>query len=149
MAITFQKELFTRLMPELPELFIKHDAEISEAETTAIDPDWRRYIALEVAGSLHVITVRDGRKLVGYYIGMIMPHLHRKHKLCAYSDLFFILAEYRSGWAGYKLFVEVEKMLKALGVHKSYLVTKHAYPITMIVKRLKYSLVELVHTKIF
>jgi hypothetical protein len=148
MTITFQKESFTALLPELPELFILHDSEISEDETTPIDPDWRRYIALEVSGALHVMTVRDGQKLVGYYIAMVMPHLHRKHQLCAYSDLFFIKMAYRNGWAGYKLFVNAEKMLKELGVHKSYLVTKAQYPITIIVKRLKYALVELVHTKI-
>ncbi len=146
MSLTFQKELFRNIMRELTPLFIKHDAEASE-DTGPIDPDWERYCNMELAGQLHVITARDNRRLVGYFISVIATDLHRKYRLNSYSDLFYMLPEYRFGWDGMKLFTETEKMLKSLGVRKSYLVTKVKLPVTIFIKRLKYILVEQVHIK--
>ena len=147
MTITFQKEMFLKLMPELPEFFLIHDSEVEESDNTPIDVDWQRYLGMEANGLLHIMAARDGKKLIGYYIAMVVPHLHRKHRLCAYSDMFFLLPEYRNGWTGYKLFTETEKMFKSLGVRKSYLVTKVKMPITIMIKRLKYVLIERVHIK--
>lgn len=146
MAITFQKELFRKLMWELPPLFIEHDKEVGEDEGD-IDPDWERYCNMELGGQVHVLTIRDDGRLVGYYISVVAPDLHRKYKLNSYSDMFYLRPEYRFGWTGMRLFTETEKMLNALGVRKSYLVTKVKLPVTIFIKRLKYVLVEKVYAK--
>ncbi len=155
MAVTFQKELFVQLMPELPPLFFRHWSEvILPKERLPLDPDWARYNLMEAQGNLHIMTARADGRLIGYYFAVVVPNLHCKSALTAYSDMFYVLPEYRgSGWGmcgtGYKLIVEMEKVLRGLGVRKSYLVTKAHLPITIILKRLKYFLVERLYVKLF
>lgn len=147
MTVTYQKELFIKLMPELPEIFAEHHNEIEEDHKYPLDPDWQRYIAMEANGSLLVVTARCEGYLLGYYFAIIAPSLHHKQLRVAYSDMFYIRSEFRLGWTGYKLIRETEKLLKKLKVHKSYLVTKPHYPITILVKRLKYVLTECLYAK--
>lgn len=154
MAITYQKELFGKIMPELPEIFYAHWQEIAlEQKVIKLEPDWNRYVALEINKILHVMTVRDDGILVGYYFGLVMPHLHYKSSLTAWSDLFFVLPSYRAAGngmvgVGYQLFKEVEKMLKNLGVQRHYVMTKKHLPLNMLMKRLRYKLVEKIYTRL-
>lgn len=136
-------------MPELPEIFLRHHDEIEEDRSVELDPAWDRYVAMEIQGMLHVTTVRDGARLVGYYMAIIAPQMHHKTRLAAYSDMFYLREEYRFGWTGVRLFIETDKMLKRLGVKKSYLVTKAKQPITMLLKRIGYVLAEKVYIKLF
>ncbi len=154
MGLTFQKESFTAIMPELPEIFCRHWEEIALDKTAIkLDPDWERYMAFDASGVLHMLTVREDKKLVGYYLALVMPHLHYKSSLTAFSDIFYILPEHRRSGrglknAGYKMFEEVEKMLREAGVQKSYVMTKVHLPITMLMKRLKYRFIERTYTKL-
>lgn len=118
-----------------------------------LDPAWHWYVDMELSGCYHMMTVRDEGILVGYYGAIVKPHLHYKTSLTAWSDILYILPEYRkTGWGlagtGYRLICEAEKMLKDLGVQKSYLMTKAYLPIKIIVKRLKYRLTEIIYTKL-
>lgn len=149
MGVTFQKELFIRLMPELPEIFLEHHEEIEEDHVDPLDPDWPRYMHMEMAGQLHIMTMRADGYLAGYYFAVVVPNLHHKTRLCAYSDMFFVRKDFRMGWYGYRLLAETDKMLATLGVKKSYLVTKEEHPITILLKRLKYVLAERIYTKRF
>ena len=136
-------------MPELPELFMAHYDEIAlDKSVIKLDPDWNKYCQLELHGILHVMTVRDTAKLVGYHMSVVSTHLHYKSTITALSDIFYLLPEYRQGWTGYKLFEETEKMLKVLGVKKFYNVTKAHLPINIIMKRRGYRLVDKVYTKL-
>lgn len=130
-------------------MFLQHWKEIAlDQSVIKLDPDWQRYCLMEVQNQLHIMTVREGTKLIGYYFAIVLPHLHYKSSYTAYSDIFYILPEYRRGLAGYKLFRETEKMLKDLGVQKSYVMTKTHLPITMLMKRLKYRFIERIYTKL-
>lgn len=147
--ITFKKESFTQLMEELPPLFHEHWLEVArDKKAIPLDMDWKRYIEMDAMGQLHTMTVREDGILVGYFVAIVWTHLHYKTSLTAWSDIFYLHPAYRSGWTGYKLFVHVEAMLKTLGVQKSYVMTKAHLPINIIMKRLKYRLVERVFTKL-
>ncbi len=136
-------------MPELPELFLAHYEEIAlDKDVIKLDPDWNKYLQLELMGILHIMSVRDAARLIGYHISVVSPHLHYKSTITALSDIFYLLPEYRQGWTGYKLFEETEKMLKALGVVRFYNVTKVHLPINIIMKRRGYRLVDKVYTKL-
>lgn len=149
MKITFQKEPFTGLIPELPELWGRHWDEVAlDKEAVPLAPDWAGYTELERVGMLHIMTARADGKLIGYYFAIVRPHLHYRHTLHAFSDIFIILPEYRRGLAGYQLFRETEKMLKALGVRKTYVVTKVHIPLKMLMKRLGYRFIERVYSKL-
>lgn len=155
MAITFQKEHFVAIMPALPRLMHDHWKEAyPEYERLPFDPDFPQMAQMDLAGRLHIITARHEGKLVGYFFAAVSNHLHSRKALCAWSDMFYIHPDYRAEGngllgAGWQLFVEVEKMLRELGVVKCYIVTKAHLPITIILRRLKYFVVEEVHTKLF
>lgn len=147
--ITFQRESFLTIKHELPELFQRHWEEVAlDHMEVPLDPDWRCYSEMATMGILHVVTARDNGRLIGYYFAIVRPHLHYKSTLTAFSDIFIIMPEYRKGWTGYRLLKEAEKMLKDIGVRKSYLMTKVHIPLILLVKRLKYRFVERVYTKL-
>lgn len=154
MTITFQKESFIKLMPELPELFYEHWAELYfDKDEIPLDPDWARYAALELQGILHMITARDDGVLIGYYVGIVTTHIHFKLLLTAWSDMFYIHSDYRKTGKGMvstgtALLKAVDKILKEMGVRKSYIVTSEKLPINILMRWLKYRRNEVVYTRL-
>lgn len=147
--ITFKKESFTKIMHELPPLFHEHWKEVAlNKKQIPLDPDWSRYMDMDALGQIHMMTVRDDGILIGYYVALVWTHLHYKTSKTAWSDILYLHPAYRLGWTGYKLFVHVERMLKAEGVQRSYVMTKAHLPINMIMKRLKYRLIERIFSKL-
>src|SRR5207249_3468496 len=120
---------------ELPPLMHQHWLEAyPESERLPFDPDFPQFSQMDLQGRLHIITVRSDKKLVGYFFAAVSNHLHSRKALCAWSDMFYVHPDYRAEGhglmsAGYQLFVEVEKMLRALNVIKCYIVTKQHLPI--------------------
>lgn len=101
--ITFQKEPMFPFVHEAMALFKEHYEEIAErTDVIELDPDLDRYKALENAKILEVHTARDGDKLVGYSVWMVVNHLHYKKSVTASSDILYIHPEYRKGLLGYK-----------------------------------------------
>lgn len=78
-----------------------------------LDVDEARYKWIESQGGLHLCTIRADSKLVGYFILTLIPHLHYKSAgLMAYTDVYYILPEFRKGGAGVRLIKFVERTLK-------------------------------------
>ena len=148
MKLSYQKESFVKIMSELPPLFLRHYEEVQEDKTFPLEPSWVGYTAMEVQGQLHVLTVRAESKLVGYLFAITVPHLHYASKGISLTDMFYILPEYRTFWSGVTLFRKGEEMVREVGVHKSFIVTKRHLPISIILKRLGYKFVELIHAKV-
>lgn len=82
------------------------------------------YLRLADTGQLHVMTVRADGRIVGYIWGIIRPGLHNATSLMCYTDLYFLLPEFRKGRTGIDMFVAYEKTLRARGVKKVYTGTK-------------------------
>lgn len=143
--ITYQKQLFIQIMDELPPLILQHYDEVQvEEKGEPCEVDWQRYINLELAKSLHILTVREDGKLVGYFFNMVFPHLRHAKRLCSWSDVFFIHPAHRRGLVGARLFIENDKMLKSLGVQKNFISFKVHIDLRKLLKRLKYKLTEYV-----
>lgn len=123
--ITYQKESFSALRYELNPIIGVHWEEVAlDRETIPLNPWWDRYMQLETQGNLHVLVVRDNGRLIGYYFGLVAPHLHYAQSITAHTDIFYLDPEYRSGYTGIKLFIEAEKMLRRLNVQKMYIANK-------------------------
>lgn len=123
--LTYQEESFESLRHVLPSLFKRHWEEVALDKTKIkLQPDWDRYIMLDRTGYLKMLTVRHEGTLVGYHIVVIMGHLHYADSLTAFPDIYYLLPEYRGGWAGVKLFTEMMNILRALGVQKMYTMSK-------------------------
>ena len=106
-------------MAELPELFIAEWEEaLGDGETKQrLNPAWDKYVQMELAGTLYFFAARDGKKLVGYIITILHPHLHFRDMLYAFVDALYLKPKYRDGDS--KTFVlENEAVLKAQGAEK-------------------------------
>lgn len=110
-------EPFYVIARELLPLFRKHWRELGvHRDIIPLDPDWDRFMQGSINGTLHVLTVRDDDKLVGYIFNIVSPHLHYKTSLHAYIDMFWLDPRYRRGLTGLRMFRENEKHLRKCGV---------------------------------
>lgn len=76
--------------------------------------DWEFYKDMEDSGTLHVITMRDSGKLIGYNFLMIIDHPHYK-VLHALSDMMWINETYRGQGLGKSLIQYSEDYLEHIG----------------------------------
>jgi len=114
-------ERWETYVQDAPPLWCLHYDEVAlDQDVIPMDMDVERYAALDVADILHIVTMRTAPEghLVGYHTSLVAPHLHYKSTLVAAVDLYYVLPDYRKGWAGVRLFREAERTLKARGVVK-------------------------------
>lgn len=124
-VITYQVESWFNVLPELEAHWQAHYEEVApDKNKIALAPDYEQYAHLDDTGSLHVLTARYKGEVIGYVVAVVRPHLHYRHNLFAFFDLYYIAPEYRRGWAGVRLFQEAERTLKARGVQKMFAGTK-------------------------
>lgn len=121
MGVSIQEERFSDIVAELPALFVAHDTEIhKEPEALPLDVDWLGYMMSEAQGVLHVLTVRDGKDLVGYCFLFISKSLQTSVTTSA-TDIVYLKPEYREGWTGFKIYKAAKELSRRLGAKKLYL----------------------------
>src|ERR1019366_2496298 len=105
------------------------------------------YLDFENANALLVVTARAGRKLVGYYVGMILPHLHYQTAgKMLHSDMFFLLKEFRTG-AGAKLLICAQDAARKRGCMKMYLSCKIHSSHTDLFQKMGFTPSDVMHVK--
>jgi len=115
-AITYQVEALAEMRDEVLCLIDRHYEEIAQfKDAQKLDPDWEAYEALERAGKLWVMTVRDCDVLVGYIVMVINRNLHYKQLLMATEDIHFLLPAYRKGLTGYRLLARAKQAMRDRG----------------------------------
>ena len=106
-------------------VFNLHWQELAIDKVIPWDLNHELYTQMEEKGMLHVATVRDEGRIVGYHVATIAPHLHYKSAgLMAYEDMYFILKEYRAGGVGARFFMFIEEELRKKGITKWFLSCK-------------------------
>lgn len=146
--ITFQVEKFREVVAEAAPLLEAHYYEIGMyQDKIEYDPDIERYEDMDDAGFLHIVTARDDGKLIGYYVSLLMPHLHYKGTLYAYNDIVYIDQKYRGGITAARLFKFVEKELKELGVDVMTMHMKTYAPFDSFLERQGWDYAERIHMK--
>lgn len=152
-GLAYRWERFGRIQKELPPLFAKHWREIAlNQDKIQLDPSWDQYLAYDIANVLQVLTVRDEGKLVGYVFMLVHPHLHYASSVWAQSDIYWLDPAYRFGWSGIRMFREVEKGMKRLGVEVVLMNMKLHFQedrgtIEKLFARLKYKPIEVLWAK--
>jgi|SRR5208283_833455 len=148
MAVIFAVESGRSIMPEIDTLTKLHWEEIAlDKDKIELAPDFEKYAILEDKGVLHVITARDGGKLVGYHISFIQPHLHYRNDLMCFTDIYFIHPDYRDGLVGLQLFRFIESEMKKLGVCKLIAGCKDHRNLATLFKRLGWTLTDHMYAK--
>jgi L-amino acid N-acyltransferase YncA len=111
----------TRLRAEVQGLLEQHWDEVAHDKATRqLAPDWAQFEAMEVAGTLFVMTVRSAGQLVGYACAFLRPHLHSVGTLTAYVDALYLAPQARQGRAGARFLRHIDTALAALGAQYIY-----------------------------
>lgn len=124
--ITFQTEEVKDWFSDAEEIFPVHWEDLAlDRDRIPMCMNRDVYEMMEERSLLLTVTARDGKKLIGYYIAVLMNHPHYKHAgLMAATDMFYILRSHRSGGCGAKLLLRAEQALKQRGVVKASIGTK-------------------------
>lgn len=147
--ITYQVEDWFDCKEDMKWLFPIHWEEVAlNQDSIPLNMWFEEYDRLAQAGLLHIVTVRDDDKIIGYYWATIRNHLHYAQSLTAYTDMFFLHPKYRKGSNGVKLFRFFEESVKAKGVQRIIANTKTKLDKSAIFERLKYQRAEIVYTKV-
>lgn len=148
-GISYQEESFTLLIPELKFFEPLHWAELGVTkDDVPVDMGWHRYVQLEKEGKVHVATVRDSGRLIGYHITFVGPHYHYHSTLHGMVDLYYILPEYRKNKVGVGLFKFAEAALKKLGVVRIITGTKVHLPNDKLFASLGYTMTDTTWVKV-
>lgn len=119
----FQCERWRDIEPEIICLMPLHWQELAlDQDNIALDIDFLSYRRLDEQHDLVVITARNEGKLLGYYIGMVRPHLHYKSTVFGICDAYWLHPSERRGTTGIEFFHYVENVLKGRGA-KSMITT--------------------------
>lgn len=113
--IEIRSERYADCRDELIPLVGLHWQEMPFDEALGLSPDELTYRALDEAGKLLLLTVRDRNRLVGYFVAFVARHPHYE-LLTAAMDIYYLLPEYRSALNGIRLFHSLEVEAKARGV---------------------------------
>ena len=116
--IQLQVESVERCWGELAPLTAAHHAGTrSYRRHEPYNPDKRRYVQYNEMGFFHLITARDGGRLIGYFGVYVTPSMHSQ-LMMATEDTFFIHPDYRQGRLAVRMIRYVESYLQTLGVRE-------------------------------
>lgn len=149
MNLTFQQEQWPDVSRELKALVAIQWQEIAlDKEEIPLDPDWSLYDRAHQKGIVNITTIRDGERLVGWYVNLVQAHPHYKTTLFGFLDLYYVLPAYRLPTVGMRLFGEMEKAMRALGVKELISITKMHHNIAPVFDRLGWRETGITYTKI-
>jgi hypothetical protein len=150
--IVFAWEKVSALAREIKPLFRQHWWEIAlNKDEVPLDPDWERYLTFEMAGILHVLTVRSEGALIGYVFVCVGPHLHYASTTWAVVDMFWLNPVHRFGWTGVTMFRRLEEKMRELNVRVLHVSEKLHFKggrVGVIFKRLGYRPIEQIWAKV-
>ena len=108
---TFQAERVAECREDILPLLHAHWTEVAlYRDKIELAPDFARYQAAEDAGTLFVVTARDGGTLIGYAVFFVSQNLHYKHSIVAMNDVVFV-ARARRGIIGARLIQNAERLV--------------------------------------
>lgn len=148
--VSIKTETWKAIDGEIEEVAASHWAELAlDKLLFQRDLDHERYLKMDELGLMHVVTARDGSRLVGYIICFVMPHMHYKSSgLVALADMYFLLREYRKGGLGLRMFREMERGLKARKVIRAHMSCKVHENHTKLFEGMGWTLTDLTFSKL-
>lgn len=116
--IRFQEERWADFVKDAAALFPLHWKELSVSQDHyGHDCDYPKYQSMDAMDMLHIVTLRDDGRLVGYAVNFIITHIHYASAgLMSLTDMYFVIPAYRRAGNGAKMFAFMESCLKKRGV---------------------------------
>lgn len=137
----FQRERIVDAWSEMTPLIRANHAETGVLDEREFAPDFDRYQHLEASGIARLFTIRDGMKLVGYAVFLVVPHLHYPDLQWALQDVLFVLPEHR-GPRAIRFIRWTDEELKADGAHIVYRHVSKGRDYSRTLERLGYTAAE-------
>lgn len=146
--VTIQRDTWARSEVETRGLMDAYWAEVrANSQPDHLDLNSERYEYLEENGTLVVVTVRDGGKLVGFSGWTIIAHHQYQHVLTGVDDSWYLVPAYRQGSLGLKLFQAAQAALKAEGCEYVIASTSVAKNVEVLLIREKFEPFEIMYAK--
>lgn len=147
--LIMRQESWADIRAEIGPVWDRHNEEIAApGDKGLLSPDWAKFDDMARNGQDHWVTVRHFGRIVGYAFVIVTTHLHRRHTLYGFYDLYWLHPNYRKGrTAGRDLLKFTEASLKARGVQKVCIGTKVWYDISPVLERMGYEPTEKTFTK--
>jgi len=146
--MNIQRERFSDIFMELPELWRAHYEEIAnDKDKVPLSPDIFSYLNYEQNNRLVIFTARDEGKLVGYAFFILQFSLHYKELSMAANDLFYVRPEYRGRFIGGQLIDAAEKEFRQMGIRLIQMRTKTKHNFGRIPERKGFKETEVVYRK--
>lgn len=146
MTLAYAVESWEQYRQDAEVLWPEHWREIANnQDLIPLVCDYDRYAELEAKGLLHIVTVRDDGRLVGYWVGLVMPgHLHYATTPHAHMDVLWVHQAWRKGLVGYRLLQCVERTIQQRvgGLVKLVMGMKTHYDLGALYTRLGYTEIE-------
>lgn len=120
MTLSCQIEDYMAALPELKGLYPAQWDELGlDRERGELDPQHDIYEGLHARGALLLITLRDeGSRLVGYFLGFVLPSMHARSILELTTDFYRVLPEFRGRFGGVRLIRTAIAEAKRRGCHR-------------------------------
>lgn len=148
MTVVYAVEKVKNCLEEMKPLLQEHYEQVAMyKDKIPLEPDYDKYLDLCDSGILHIVTARDEDKLIGYYISMMVPHIHYSSHKFAVNDILYIDEEYRKTLVGLEMFKFAEKCLKEEGVSVMTIHMKTSLPFDSLCEGLGYDYAERNYTK--
>lgn len=146
MTVTFAVERFADAFSEAAPLMEKHWTEIARnKQLLTLNPDVKRYELL--ADALLLITARDEKRLVGYFLWILVTHNHYQHVLVAEEDLHYLLPEFRRGLTGYLFVKKACEAAEQRGAKLLMMREKLGHQHPALMKRLGFAATDITYTR--
>lgn len=146
--ITAQVEPWSEFVKDAVELFPAHWEELAlNKDKVPLSVQHDTYLAHEAAGQTLVVSLRQKGRLVGYFVGFVMPALHYSTCLTLQMDIFWTHPDIRGRLEGVKLFRAVEAEAKRRGVQRIFYGSKLHKDASRLFEYLKMQPVEVYYTK--
>ena len=125
-GVCFFSKKHKHIFEELKELLDEHWKEIaSNLEGIKLNPYTDYYFLIQEKGALHILTIRQNNKIIGYLVTFLYVHPHYQDHRFGQNDLFYIKPEHRKGSLAMKTIKRHEEEMIKLGVDS---VTYHMKP---------------------
>lgn len=153
--LDFQWERLADIAREAAPLVRLHWEEVALfQDKLTFDIDWSRWLVLESAGVLHILTARKDGVLAGFCFSYILPSGLYAGKLWATTEGFWLDPTWREGINGIRLFKETEIGLRERGVTGHTIeimshINADRGTVGVILKRLGYEMVGHTYGKVF
>jgi hypothetical protein len=148
MSLEFAVEAYSDVIDEMRLMYPAHWMEVDHGtDTIPLDVNYERYVALELAGMLHVATARSEGELVGYHIFIVRAPQHHMSTLMAFSDATYLKPRYRLGFNGIRFLRFAGDSTRSAGARGVYISSTTRKPFGRVLEWLGFTETERIYYK--